>query len=472
MTAEGGRRNAAASLALVAAFLISAGVLRSTPSSIGVILVAVAFVLLVLAISGKGFAKSPWATSDSVARMSERLFIGFGVLASVFGIIEVSTPSSGRDWAIVAGLSVALGAASIGVLSNTGWRQARALNVFLAVYAVAMVAVLVWTHGDFIDVTQVDVTYFQLGGAAELASLRNPFAMTFVQIHGLGAVPPIYGEGVAVGGVLQFGFPYLPMSLLAVAPFQWLFTDFRIAFLVAVVGAGWMIGALGNNQRSRNVATGFVLAVPFVTMITVGWTEPLLVAAAVGIVYTHQRRSSLRPWVAGVFVALKQYSPILAPAYLLLLGRPFTARKVLVDGAKALVVVAVSTLPFLVWNPEAFFRSVLLLQLKQPARPDSLSFIARIPGLLDLPVAASVALSTVALVGALAYGLFKATDDAQGFSLTAALALCAWLLFGRQALANYYVLVLGFVAMAAAISYDRLDTGPHPQPIGDADRVR
>jgi len=207
-------------------------------------------------------------------------------------------------------------------------------------------------------------------------------------------------------------------------------------------------------------------------MTTVGWTEPLLVAAAVGVVYTHQRRSALRPWLAGVFLALKQYTPVVAPAYLLLLGRPFTARKIFVDGGKAVAVVAVSTIPFLVWNPEAFFRSVLLLQLKQPPRPDSLSFIARVPGLLSLPVAASLALSTLALVGALAYGLFKATDDAQGFSLTAAVALCAWLLFGRQALANYYVLVLGFVAMAAAISHDGFQEDSQLQALEDADRVR
>jgi uncharacterized membrane protein len=54
-----------------------------------------------------------------------------------------------------------------------------------------------------------------------------------------------------------------------------------------------------------------------------------------------------------------------------------------------LAVAAVVTLPFFLWNPQAFWRSVVVFQFLQPLREDSLSHVVWIhkyfPGVPGLP---------------------------------------------------------------------------------------
>jgi hypothetical protein len=78
-------------------------------------------------------------------------------------------------------------------------------------------------------------------------------------------------------------------------------------------------------------------------------------------------------WAAGLMLATKQYLPFTGLAVL---------RSLLLDigrWKKALLWIvvtgAVCILPFALWHPNSFMRSVVLLQTLEPFRTDSLSFL-------------------------------------------------------------------------------------------------
>ena len=98
------------------------------------------------------------------------------------------------------------------------------------------------------------------------------------------------------------------------------------------------------------------------------WTESMVVLCLAGLIFC-ATRTPKRMWIAmGLCLASKQYMILVLPLAMLLLNKR--------DLVKSLVLAAAITLPFFVWSPAAFLRSVLLMQMKQPFRLDALSFPA------------------------------------------------------------------------------------------------
>src|SRR5690242_4496344 len=82
----------------------------------------------------------------------------------------------------------------------------------LAIAHVAMAAFTVrYAHPE------IDVLTFQRDAARALLAGSNPYALTFPDPY-YGKPLHFYGEGLAAGGRLLFGFPYPPLSLLLVLP--------------------------------------------------------------------------------------------------------------------------------------------------------------------------------------------------------------------------------------------------------------
>ena len=107
------------------------------------------------------------------------------------------------------------------------------------------------------------------------------------------------------------------------------------------------------------------------------------------------------------------------------------------------------TLPFVVAGPAAFVRDVVMAQLHQPFRGDSLSYLAewarltgRVPP-LTWPGAAAVAV-------VIALCLWRAPRGAAGFAAAVALTSLVLFAFSKQAFVNYYYFVIGALCCAVA----------------------
>jgi hypothetical protein len=423
---------------------------------------ALAFVLLTLAIvlAAGAALGAPLVSSFSpgvLLAIAVRVFLGVGVLVfSVFILLAGSPNSTGMIARIAIGSVVIVSA--IG-MARSGHRRISVV-LFFSSYTVAM-GWLLLSQGFLLG--YVDVALFQEMASTALRDGINPYSITFPDLYGAKSVL-FYGPGVSVDGVLQFGFPYLPLGLLVTAPFEWFLSDFRVAHLLAVVGAGVMMTMLGDGWRSRASAAAFLLIAPVPVIIAVGWTEPLMVLGLMAVLLSSRRRSFATPYLLGIVLATKQTAVLLFAPSFLLYERPWSLRVIGRDLAKTLATLAVLTLPFVLWNPSDFYRSVVALQFIQPFRPDSLAYpalFANYFGSYDSRLMVALPLVGVGLVALVT--LKRTPTGPQGFALASALTLLVAFAFSKQAFANYYLLPLALLVGAAALA-DSSDSGEFEVP--------
>jgi hypothetical protein len=118
--------------------------------------------------------------------------------------------------------------------------------------------------------------------------------------------------------------------------------------------------------------------------------------------------------------------------------------------AKAAAVAIGVTLPFILWDARALYDDLLVFQMDQPFRPDSLSvpaWIAHHYGVL-LPQWIGWAI----VVPATLVALRSAPRTASGFAMATGFVFFTFFAFSKQAFANYYVFVIGALAVAAAFA--------------------
>lgn len=367
----------------------------------------------------------------------------------------------------VFGITVA-GSAALAV--GRGLFGNAAFLVFLGAYLVVALGVLAATRDSL---PNIDVVQFQQDASDALLRGENPYAMRFPDIY-----PPVfserfYGPGVSVDGQLQFGYPYLPLSLLVIAPFEALLGDFRIAHVLALVGSALIISRIRPSGRSRWLATLFLLVSPGFYVIEFGWVEPLLILAAALVVLGASRNSEATPYLAGGLLGLKQYSPLLLPASLLLLDRPWRFRSVVGLFAKAGLIVAVTVLPFFLWNPGEFTWSVVELQFEQPFRSDSISLMATWARVFEQPPRIVTSLVPLVVVAAASVAIWRRTPAGpQGFALAAGFTLLVAFGFSKQAFTNYYILVIGLLFLGAAAGDEGRDDEEDKRDVRDGRALR
>jgi len=120
-------------------------------------------------------------------------------------------------------------------------------------------------------------------------------------------------------------------------------------------------------------------------------------------------------------------------------------------GIVSLAFAAAITLPFVVWNPASFYRSVVLMQMHQPFRIESLSFTAMLARETGIRLPSLVGL--FAAMAMLTWALRKAPRSAAGFAASTALVLLIFFAFNKQAFCNYYFAVIGACCAGAALSH-------------------
>jgi len=415
------------------------------PQALSVALLVPVIILAAAAALGGDFRLS--ISVDRLYSIVIRSVIALGLLHVAVSLRASAEIGSAAEWAGWTLLIVVIGGSAFGTLDDR--IGARASVVFFLFYSLAIAWAIAPT---FRGGPLIDVMRFQQGAAAALYDGVNPYAMRFPDLYGAKSVI-FYGEGVSVDGILNFGFPYLPLSLMLIIPFDWVLSDFRIAHAVAIVGAGILMSLITRDARSRGAAVAFLLIAPVFYVLKFGWTEPLLVLGAIGVIYIAARGHRGTSFLTGVLVSIKQYGILFLPSSLLLLERPWKSKQIAVHLAKAGTVVVVTTLPFFLWNPEAFMRSVVELQFLQPFRADSLAFPAVFADYFGEPNRIVVGILPLVLVGIVAVvTLARTPTGAQGFALASGLTLLTAFAFSKQAFDNYYILVMALLFGAAAAS--------------------
>jgi hypothetical protein len=245
-------------------------------------------------------------------------------------------------------------------------------------------------------------------------------------------------------------YTYMPVTLLATTLSRATTGDIRWAMLAALV-----LGVLCIRQARRDAPdllrdaaalimiggplTGFVLEESWVDLIPLG----LLCGAAWA--FTSQRRTAAAV-LFGLAFAGKQPLVIGFPLLLLL---PGIGRRELGIAAG---VAAATVLPFFAWSPSAFWHGTVSYFAQLPSRDDALT----LTNLIDLRFGHQpgevYGLGAAALIVAVAWKRVPRTIGS--FLLLACVALLAIFLTGRIAFANYYFLLAGIAAVAAAVQYE------------------
>lgn len=290
---------------------------------------------------------------------------------------------------------------------------------------------------------QIDVVEVHESALRALGRGRNPYRITFRNIYGDAR---FYNPEAVAGNRVMFGYPYPPLSLLLAAPGQLAFKDYRYAQLAAAVGAAALMGYAGGSLVSKLAAVLWLTTPRLYFVLEQGWTEPIAVLMLAFTTFCLLRKPTWSPWTAGLLVVTKQYVALAAPLLWRYASarpggaRPFTTR--------ALIAGSIVTLPFLVWNVQAFLDTVVLLQTKEPFRIDSLSFVswAARGGWGEASWVWAVAGGVAALVMA----IWRSPNTVGGFCGGVALASLGFFALGSKAFCNYYVFVIGALCCAVA----------------------
>jgi hypothetical protein len=365
---------------------------------------------------------------------------------------------------------------SAGILSAAGvfgrplFQRFRLIAIALIFLGIACFTVKTYKNAN------IDVFMYQFKGAQLLVHGINPFdahTARFPNIYGKETSDSLYGPGVVdstsergfPNGKLNYGFPYMPASLLITLPGTLLGNDPRYSDIAAILFSALLM-ALTRRGRIAPLAAALFLFTPSAFYIIRGsWTEPLLVLTFSFVMLTACRWRSMLPFSLGLFLATKQYAVLLVPLLPLLLeegeNSPREFFKLL---AKATIVASVTTLPFVLWNFHEFWRSVVEWQFVQPFRTDSLSYLVTIANLSNgwrAPMWISLAFVIPAIMLALRHG----SRTPAGFATGATFVFLVFFLFNKQAFSNYYYFVIATACWAvAAARVDENTPAENPVP--------
>jgi hypothetical protein len=300
------------------------------------------------------------------------------------------------------------------------------------------VALAVWLIRIDVD-PGIDVFIFQNEAGSALVHVHNPYRLTFENIYSPGAATRAYGPGViGADGRLQYGYPYMPLTLFMALP-GLIGHDVRYAMVLAVAATGLLIAYTRNTWLGYASAAGLLFMARTAYVIDMSWTEPLVAFLLALTVFCAVRRPRWTPYALGLLLASKQYTPfaiVLAP---LLFG--WEPRRLIGPVLRAILTAAVVTLPLVLLDVQAFVHSAIMWQLRQPFRMDALSFLvvwAKLRGTTNAPVAAAF----VALVVAGGLSLWRLRPSPANFAAAVAITYFAFFAFNKQAFMNYYFFAL------------------------------
>jgi hypothetical protein len=267
-------------------------------------------------------------------------------------------------------------------------------------------------------------------------------------------MPNIYGHtlwyapGLADAAQVKVGYPYPPLTFLLSGLAHLITADYRYVHVAACTTAG-LLFCFARPGRFGAIAAAILFFSPrSLFVLEQGWTEPLSIVMFAGVVFCACRFERALPYMLGLLFAVKQYFVLIAPLVVLIMPGPFSWRETVKLLARAAVVAAIITVPFFLWDPGAFWRSVVEFQGKQPFRVEALSYVAAtaVGGQPTWPLW----LSFPVILPGLAFALWRAPKTPAGFAAGSALVFTLFFVFAKQAFCNYYFLIIGMLCAGLA----------------------
>lgn len=319
----------------------------------------------------------------------------------------------------------------------------RALAISACVVLSAVLAVWILSNTPH---PRIDVLMFQRDASAALLRGVSPYSIRFPDPYPAAVSRLFYGAGVSVDGVLQFGYPYMPLTLLFAIP-GYLLGDPRYASVAALTLAALLIAGARPSRHATIAAALFVITPAMPLMVIGAWNDSYVVLLMALAWYCQCRSPAALPYVIGLLLVSKQYLVVVAPLVLLLVPLPWTLGRIWAFAWRALLAGSLVTLPFLLWDARGFIDSVVLLQFGQPFRADALSYLAwanpASPARwLAIPFA-------LALISCLVF-LRLSRKRPVGFAGAVGVTMLLFFAFNKQAFLNYYFMTLGCLACALA----------------------
>jgi hypothetical protein len=345
-------------------------------------------------------------------------------LASALAILLIFVPGSIGRWAFPAVLAA------------------------VTVMGIAVIRASCPPHAPF------DIYVFQQDSCKAVLAGTNPYTLTFPDVIG----PEWYAPGVVVDGRVQFGYPYMPFTLLATLPGYILFGDIRYSHLATLIGAAALLAYARPNRWNFAAAALLLLQPRAMSIIERGWCEPITLLLLTGTVFTAVRGTRYLTLLLGLLLVSKQYM-LAASGIAPLLLRRWDSRGLRSLFGESLVVALVATLPLALLAPHGFWRSAVMWQFHQPYRWDSLSFGAWLGTSREVsPIPWWAAF--VAMAVAIVIALWRRRRTPAGFAAAVAFVYFVFFALSKQAFANYYFLVIG--AMCCALGLAETPDELHP----------
>lgn len=380
----------------------------------------------------------------------------FSMLFAPAGATEATVPKVSQ-FPFQMGVTTAAGGLALLQFGRKRWFSVAGFVLML----ISFTAIGIWKIRSAPE-PYIDVFIFHRDAATALANGINPYTITFPNIYS--ADTYVYGQGVVENGRLLFGYPYPPLVLLCTSAAHLTLGDSRYAMMLAMFASGVMIALIHRTRTSMLIAMLLLFTPRAFYLVELAWTEPLCVMFLTAFAllayryYAHhlgkdgsdQRYFIPAAIMLGLLMASKQYLPaamLLMP--ILLTGRSHVRSFIiamLITIATALIV----SLPLMLWDIKAFWQSAITLQMRQPYRPDSLSYLAWY-GYGNKGWTGPFWLAFVAMFLSVALMLWRARRGITGFILAFAMTYFAFFAFNKQAFANYYYLVLGALCCATAL---------------------
>jgi len=183
-----------------------------------------------------------------------------------------------------------------------------------------------------------------------------------------------------------------------------------------------------------------------------GWTEPFGVALLALVVLAAVRRSRWLSVALGSLLAWKQYTVLFLPLAALLLPRPFRWRDYDRLVMPAIADATAITLPFFLWDPLAFWKSVVLAQFAQPFRNEALALPAWWVVQKGHPEFNVLPWMLAGTIAALVAVLARWRRGPAAFVTGSALVYAVFIALSKQSFCNYWWFVLGACCCGIAVS--------------------
>jgi hypothetical protein len=357
-----------------------------------------------------------------------------------------------RDWGRMALVPYAVGAIAALALARASTGAATRARVGLAAAVLVGAAFLPmalevwWRARDGFDGHVQSETLVTEESAAALLGGHDPYAVSFAS-GPLGSWPPGTAEHVPyVPGMFAFGLPR------AVAGDLWL-TDARLWFAVVSVTALAVALCLARPPPARGLtALVVVLALPTGARYMAGGGDDVTVLSVMllSLVLLHRKEPAAAGLAAGLAAAIKQTAWPLLPFLILAArdreGRRASGRTLAAASAVMLPLIA----PFVVSNPTAFVRDVVLFPLglaRQPTLAASPTLGSLLAEALALPkgiLAGALLLIVLLVAGYLAF--LRPPTDARGAAERTALVMLLAILLATAGRFGYLLYPIGLFA--------------------------